>query len=371
MQEIDIALLLQEEATQNQYIFNFVLMNLIFVVAYVNRKKKLPEFITWLLLIVFVLYAFWDTDYFSFRHIFYTSLEGFRDPLYYYLSILSFKSYTIFRLLIWGTALLLFYKTSRRFNLPSNYTAFIFAIFFLLTFSYARVSLGMALYFYGLSFVIKPSTYYRVESKVWGLLFICLSYLGHRSLVALILLTPLSLLKLDRQNFKQIAVFGTIIGIVTARLISGLMTGDISLGENMGAVGEAADKYANITVEMTYNWKFSLMRNLRFFSIYIACAYIVWKTIYSDSSKYISIYIKKLSTFCIGLLIFSVSFLTVPSWGADIISYRYLYMLGIPLCLIITYLATNGFASYRTIILLLILAFLYSEGFIFGKILSF
>ena len=139
----------------------------------------------------------------------------------------------------------------------------------------------------------------------------------------------------------------------------------------MGAAGEAADHYANITVEMTYNWKFSLMRNLRFFSIYIACAYIVWKTIYYDSSKYISIYIKKLSTFCIGLLIFSVSFLTVPSWGADIISYRYLYMLGIPLCLIITYLATNGFASYRTIILLLILAFLYSEGFIFGKILSF
>ena len=97
IQEIDIALLLQEEATQNQYIFNFVLMNLIFVVAYFNRNKRIPEYFTWFLILIFLLYAYWDTDYFSFRHSFHTSLEGHRDPLYYYIGLLSFNSYTIFR----------------------------------------------------------------------------------------------------------------------------------------------------------------------------------------------------------------------------------------------------------------------------------
>ncbi|MBR4952419.1 MAG: EpsG family protein [Alistipes sp.] len=371
MPEIDITTLLQKEATQNQYIFNFVWMNLVFIVAYFNRNRKAPIFFTWMLILIFVLYAFWDTDYFSFRYIFHTSLEGFRDPFYYYISLISFNSYTIFRLLIWGTGLLLFHKTAKRFNLRSNYTAYIFVIFFLLTFSYARVSLGMALYFYGLSYLLKPNQQNQFGSFVWGLIFIGCSYWGHRSMLALILLTPIAFINLNKRNLITILVIGTLASGLAATLLSDIITGTLKLDTDFGGAGEAAEQYANIEVEIEYNWKFTLMRYLRFASFYIAIAYAVWKSVFTKYNKVISNEIKRLILISLCIMIFAVSFMVLPSWGAEIIGYRYLYMLGIPVCLILSYFGSKNIASPRTIQMLLILAFLYSEGFIFGKILSF
>lgn len=368
---IDLALLQQNEATQNQYIFNFVLMNIIFIFTYIFRNNKRNTYVTWFLVLIFVLFAYWDTDYFSFRRIFYSpELKDFRDPLYYYLSFISFHSYTIFRLIIWGTGLLLFKKTISRFGISSNIAIYIFSIFFLLTYSYARVSFGMAMYFYGLSYIIIPNKKSKTKSKIWGLIFVCCSFLGHRSMAALIALTPICMIKLDKKRFIIIALLGVAICVVTAKLLTGLMTGSIELSDSLGAAGEAAEQYASIGVIMEYNWKFALMRNLRFYSFYIACAYITWKVAFSSASYIVSPSIKQLSTYCLGILIFAASFLTTPTWGADIIGYRYLYMLGIPLCIILSYMNDRRYTKQRTNIILILPAFLYAEGFILGKILS-
>lgn len=368
---LDIELLMQEEATLNQYIISFVLMNVVFFIAYLNKDKGYRVMFTWFMILIFCLYAFWDTDYFTFRYIFHTELKGFRDPLYYYLGEVSFGSYTIFRLLIWGTALYLFKKTIDRFKISPNIAAYIFAIFFLLTFSYARASLGMAMYFYGLSYLIKLPQRDRFWSIVWGVLFICCSYYGHRSLMALILLTPLAFIKLNKKSFITIAIIGALASGLAATLLADIISGTIMLSDDFGAAGEAAEKYANIDVEIEYNWKYTLMRNLRFYSFYAAIAYIVWKIVFSNESTQISDSIKRLATICLGILIFAISFMVLPSWGAEAIGYRYLYMLGIPVCIIMSYIASNKLCKPRTVSLLLLLAFLYSEGFIFGKILSF
>lgn len=369
---MDFALLQQTEATRDQYIINFVLMNVIFLFSYICRRKREPIFFSWFLVLIFVLYAFWDTDYFSFRTIFYTpEIVNFRDPLYYYLSLISLDSYTLFRFIIWGTGLLLFAKTIRRFGIPYNIAIYIFSIFFLLTFSYARVSLGMAMYFYGLSHLIKPNRFHKFGSIFWGLLWIGCSYFGHRSMAALILLTPLAFVKLDKKRFLYIAIIGIVLGFVTANLMAGLMSGTISLSDSLGAAGEAADHYTGIEVELELNWKFKLVRTLRFSSFYIALAYIVWKAVFSKVSQYIAPEIKQMATLCIGLLIFAVSFFATPALGADVIAYRYLYMLGIPLCVMIAYMGSYKMCKFRTVQLLLLPAFLYAEGFILGKIMSF
>lgn len=367
----NIALLYQTGATQNQYIFNFILMNVIFIFAYAYRNRNQNKPITWFLILIFLLFAYWDTDYFSFRQTFLTSLEGFRDPLYYYLGLISFNSYTIFRLIIWGSALLLFKKTSDRYGISPNIAAFVLSIFFLLTFSYARVSLGMAMYFYGLSFLIKPHPTNRFWGFVWGILFVCCSYFGHRSLLVLIGFAPIALFQLNRKTLLILGVIGIMLSGFAATLLSDLISGSLSVSDTMGAAGEAAEQYANIETEVEYNWKFTLMRNLRFYSIYIAMAYIAWKVSFSKESKLIAPEIKRLATVSCAILLFSVSFLLAPSWGADIIGYRYLYMVGLPICTIIAYLASYKLISKKMVSILLLLAFLYSEGFIFGKILSF
>ena len=128
---IDIETLQQLEATKGQYIFNFILMNLIFLLSYINRNKRRNIAITWLLALVFVVFAYWDTDYFTFRPIFYSpELATFRDPLYYYLSLISVNSYTVFRLIIWGLGLYFFKKTVDRLNISRNIAIYIFVVFF-------------------------------------------------------------------------------------------------------------------------------------------------------------------------------------------------------------------------------------------------
>lgn len=370
MTDIDLTLLNQEEATWGQYLINLILMNIIFLMAYLNRKKSYPVQATWIATLIFCLVAYWDTDYFSFRQIFFTELKDFRDPLYTYLGAISFNSYTIFRLIIWGSALYLFKKTIDRFEISRNIAIYIFTIFFLLTFSYARVSLGMAMYFYGLSFIIKPNQYNRFWSIAFGLIFIGCSYFGHRSLMAPILLTPLAFIKLNKKVFIAIVIIGLVASNLASNLISELIAGTMQLSNNFGGAGEAAEHYANIEVEMEYNWKFTLMRYLRFSSFYITMAYITWKIAFSADSKLISNNIKRLATISLGILIFAVSFMLLPTWGAEIIGYRYLYMLGIPVCIILSYFGTNKISKPRTIFILLILALMYSEGFILGKVLS-
>ena len=368
---VELSTILQTEATQGEYIFNFILMNVIFLFAYYNRNNRQSRTITWMLVVVFLLFAYWDTDYFSFRKLFYTSLEDFRDPLYYYLSLVSFDSYAIFRLIIWGTALLLYKKASDRYGIAPNISIYVFVIFFLLTFSYARVSLGMAMYFYGLSFLIKPHPTNRFWGFVWSMLFICGSYFGHRSMLVLIALTPLVALPLNKKTLIGLTLVGITTSGLAATLLTDIISGSLALGDNIGAAGEAAEQYANIEIEMEYNWKFSLMRNLRFCSIYIAMAFIAWKLSFSKLSTEVAPEMRRLATISYAILLFSVSFLMMPSWGADVIGYRYLYMMGLPLCTLIAYLASKGFISKKVLSILLLLAFLYAEGFIFGKILSF
>lgn len=369
---IDSELLLQQEATQNQYIFNFVLMNIIFLFSYLYRKNKNVVSLVWVLVVVFLLFAYWDTDYFSFREIFYTSLnKDFRDPMYYYLSFISLNSYTVFRFLIWGVALLLFYKTVKRFNLPLNYSAFIFCVFFLLTFSYARVSLGMAMYFYGVSRLLVSSHKNKVTDLFVGMLFIICSYWGHRSMLVPILMTPILFVELNKKTVYLFILIGVFFSSLAPVILSGFASEEITMDSQLSGFEEAATQYAGNEAVVEYNWKFTLMKNLRNYSFIILMVYFVWKVVFSKLSMQIDPSIKKLLSLCCCILIVALSFMSIPGAGSSIIGYRYLYMLGVPLCLMLSYMVANGLCKFRTMYLLLLPALLYSEGFLFGKILSF
>lgn len=368
---MDLELLLQHEATQNQYIFNFVLMNIIFLFSYLFRKNKRVVPLVWVLIAVFLLFAYWGADYFSFRETFYTSLKGFRDPLYYYISLISFNSYTIFRFIIWGSALFLFYKTLKRLKLSLNYSAFIFCVFFLLTFSYARVSLGMAMYFYGVSRLLVVNHKNRIMDLIVGMLFIIGSYWGHRSMLVPILMTPILFVELNKKTVYLFIAIGVVFSGLATVLLSGFASEEIVMDSQLSGFGEAATKYASNEAVLEYNWKFMLTNNLRNYSFIILMVYFVWRTVFSKRSIQIDPSIKRLLSLCCCILIVALSFMSIPGAGSSIIGYRYLYMLGIPLCLILSYMTTNGLCKFRTMFLLLLPALLYSEGFILGKILSF
>lgn len=366
----NLALLLQNEATQNQYIFNFILMNIIFIISYINRSKKNNVKFTWFLLIIFCLFAYWDTDYFSFRD-FYLSPDfvNFRDPLYYYLSLFSFNSYTIFRLIIWGGGLLFYIKSLKNFNIPLNISAFVFAIFYLLTFSFGRISLGVCMYFFGISLLLNTS-YHKTSQFITGVILVICSYWGHRAMILPIALTPLILLKPNRLQISALIVVGFLIGKYTTPFLAGLLSGDITIGSG-SAAEEALLSYASNENEVVMNWKFKLTSELRWYSIYALMVYCVWKCFYSKYRDVVRLGIKKIVVLSFGIFLIAFNLQQFDTIGANEMGERFLFILGIPLTLTLAFLKKENMCSHKTMMLLLLPAFVYAEGFIFGKILSF
>lgn len=359
----------QVEADLYQYIFCFVLMNLIFITTYLSREKNKIQRLSWGLCWFFCIFAFWDTDYFTFQRLYYYGLENFRDPFYYYLSFISFNSYLIFRLIIWGGALLFYKLSCKRIGLSLNTSIFVFSIFFLLTFSYARASLGMSAYFYGLVLYLTATNKKKVFIKV-ALMFL-LSFFAHRSMALLILLTPIIKFRLSKKSMLLIVVLIPSIVIVFNNLFSSFVNGELfSLGSGFEGVTEAAQKYSALDVVVEKNWKFQLTSNLRNISFYILGVYLSWGYYFSKCRKKVLRIEQELFNVVFIMLLFALSMQTNSHLGLSIIGYRYLYTLGIPLCLLLSSAIQNGWCKYKIYILLLLPAFLYSEGFLFGKILS-
>ena len=355
----------------SEFWFNFILMNAIFLLVYFLRKYPYPRKISWAMVLIFCLYAFWDTDYFSFANNFYSGLENFRDPLYQYISIFSLKSYIIIRFWIWGIGLLLVYHTAKRYKLHENTMCYIFTVFFMLTFSYARVSLGMALYFYGLSYLIIRDNTDALKRMTIIIITFILAYTAHRSILLLILLSPLALLKLTKKKVILILCFLPLIVIAIKYTLSGIISGALLRESN--EFTQSAQGYAASKIEVAFNWKWQLITTLRYWSFYIALVCILWVFFFRKGAKIESAEMQSLLTITLSIEIIAITILSIGGnklLGLWVIGYRYLYMAGIPLCLLLTYVSQKKLLNNKAINKILIVPLLYAELFIVGKILT-
>jgi len=364
--DFDLQLPRHGEIALSEFVFCFILLNITFAVVTHYKDFCKAKSIGWVLCVLFCLYAFWDTDYFSFANNFKSGLENFRDPLYTVLAKVSFGSYVILRLWVWGTGVLLYYLLSKRLNLPSNLSCYVFALYFLTTFCYARVSLGMAIYFYGLSFLLIPSRHKLFDIPFVIVLF-AIAFYAHRSIVLLISLTPLVYFKMTK--WRLLMVICSIIVIVL--FLSNVIISYIQSAINEdSSVGSAAAQYMKYTHEQQMNWKYWLMTTSHYCSFYIAISYVACRFFVHRLHKCMPKSIVALFNVVLGTLCVALLFLSFPASGFWIIGYRFLYMTGIPLCVIITYMYAHKLCTNRALWLLMACSLLYSEGFIFGKILS-
>lgn len=354
----------------SEFWFNFIIMNIIFLLVSRNKFNPSEKRILWFAVLFFCLYAFWDTDYFSFARVFYEGLEDFRDPIYQYISELSFGSYIIFRLWVWGISIMLVRDTAKRFGLNLNNFCYVFTIFFLLTFSYARVSFGMALYFWGLSFlIIKDGSFFNRILKI--VISFILAYWAHRSMLVVILLTPLIHIKLSKKIIIYLAILSPFIILGVQVILGNIIAGTLLSGENEFA--QSASGYAKSSIEIDFNWKWQLITTLRYWSFYISLIYILYILFFKDRWKNCSLWIQSLLTLTLFIVIIAVIILVIAGnkmLGLWVIGYRYLYMAGIPLSIIISYLYQKKILSKKELNVLLLFPFLYAELFIFGKILT-
>lgn len=167
-----------------------VLFNLLFLLSILfylspayGLRKKVPIGIPLLGIFVFCIFSFWGADWFGYAESYKHIKMGYRtnlEPVYQWIVIELISSYFQFRVIIWGTALVFFYDTIRRLPVRTDLTLFFFVAIWMIWFSYARVSLAMALMFWGTSLISTQERWNFLHSII-GVTAICVSFFFHKS----------------------------------------------------------------------------------------------------------------------------------------------------------------------------------------------
>lgn len=294
------------------------------------------------LIILFCMFAVIDTDYEHYGDIYkrYTQYNelGHLEPFYGALMDVS-STYTMFRTLVWGTASLLFYKTIERLGLPIRYTLFLFVPIYLLTFSYARVSLALAVFFYGYSFLIKPHCYYKLNSFIVGGLLIFVSYFLHKSMLFMIILFPFSFFKLRKVYIYAALAFIpiciTFLNTDFARIMTSgnLLDADSMQFTSFSSYSNKKDtiKGIGILISRVLSWG-----GLYYLLVEFVRTYFREEELDKPFSRILN-------------LVFISLIVTLPFFfmkGTNqILFYRFLYMSYIPVILIISYLSSNSMVT--------------------------
>lgn len=221
--------------------FNLFLLVIIYmlmrrVLYYPYRVGKSNRQLAMFFALVFVLFSFWGSDWFHYLEDFPSLQNGdsrHMEDVYVFIAQKLSVGYISFRLVVWGTSLLMLYILIRRLSVNTDLALFFFLCIWLIWFSYARVSLAMVLVYLGASLLYKPFTP-RVISYLSGGALLVVSIFFHKTAVFAIIIVLISLLGgvLNKRLFAiLLLVFMCLASLFLSSFLMDFLTLDYSDGE--------------------------------------------------------------------------------------------------------------------------------------------
>ena len=164
--------------------------------------KVFSNIIIWLLLL-YSLTSFNGHDYYSY----WTGLKStyFKykldlEPPYITIGLLCKQNYLLFRLIIWGSALLGFILSSKSLKIKCNFSTYYLFACYIIIFSYARATLAMSMIFFGYIFFYNYKNKNLILSSL-GLFVFFIGFYFHRSIIILMILTVIMpFIKFSKKN---------------------------------------------------------------------------------------------------------------------------------------------------------------------------
>lgn len=155
------------------------------------KKQDLPVWRTnfaILCLSLYCIFAFVDTDWFHYQELFvnlnsYKNFHTHIEDLYIFLMKDVCSNYLIFRILVWGSALVIFHFTFKLLDIKTTYAYFLLGTCFPVTFAYARVSLAIAMQLLGMVIVSKCKEKHQILPFFLGATLILASFFFHKSAI--------------------------------------------------------------------------------------------------------------------------------------------------------------------------------------------
>lgn len=317
---------------------------------HVHCNRKLDHFLIFTT-ILFSVFAFCDGDYYHYKDIFetlvtikddYTHME----PVYRFLINCSFGNYSLFRLYVWGLAVLFFLKASNNLSISPNISFIILFLIYICTFSYARVTLGMSIAFWGLSILTQN------KNIIWGLVVLAASIFFHKTIAfgILAILLAITFHNMTKRRVFFIALVYPLLIVLVKYYLVQFLSFDFdefeTLGINSGQAYLEKDRVAGgIGAKIG-----GLLKN----SLYYLMAFIYIKSIFDGIYLNFSRQMKIVSSACFFIVIISTIFSFDLGYNTSIFYYRLLYFAMIPSTLFLTYCVQNKLYVKLTIVTLIV-----------------
>ena len=315
------------------------------------------------LLCLFCVFSFQDTDWFHYAEIYkdYSTPETFdfsyyflfekteyshMERIYSYLAYFSSKSYLLFRLIIWGSALVLFFLSCKNWGVKISYVLYYFVPLFLLLFCYGRVSLAFSMAFYGYSLIsknfgeeicnqrilnTKRSSISLILSTVVGGLFIIASLLFHKSVGILLPVFVISVIPLTKKTILAYMFLFVLVFFAVKNIQNYLTLFDLQDSLTISSLQyelenkKTSDSGSLLRLFITYYLKYLPYYLFLFYQI---------KDVYSNKTIEIPVSIKLISNCATLLILIATAFLLA---GLYTFFYRFIMFSMIPISIFLAY----------------------------------
>lgn len=263
--------------------YNWIIWNICFFIAKRNVKNpfyngegliragRSSYFLLFFLFGAFSLFTFYGGDQAKYKemvesipflgHEYY---ESAMEYIYIYIALLVKGNIYLWKLIVYGTALLITYLTMRKLRLDNYVTLLFFIGFNLYSFGATRAVLGYAIYTLGLAYFCDKN----LKGFIVGSLLVLASYFAHGSMLLIVILTPLCFLKLTKiRVLVSLAIFPFVVMLFNT-IINNLLGGDLSVfGDYLtykielyaGEDSEAGTNYGAISLKIQVLLRLALL----------------------------------------------------------------------------------------------------------------
>ena len=306
--------------------------------------------------IFFALYAVFycvNPDYFRYREWLDVASVDYwvKEKFYFYLVLFCHRlpfdyPFEVFRLIVWGGGILISYNTFRLYRglLLPDLTLLLLFVCYAGIFCYARASMAMAVYFFGIAISLR---HHRIIPKLIGIGIAISSCLLHREMLIGIALLPCLLFPFEKKSFSFLSI---IILLATIVVIS-YFASNLPLLDQMFDNNDLSSKIEEMNNKGLGKMRLStLIKYLNFFYPFYLLTKVFWRKKIPDSL--IGMY-----RITYGILMTSIAFMVVFGLRS-VYSYRVMYITMIPLALLINYGYCQGYIKKRQMMIVLIFAIL-------------
>lgn len=357
-------------------LFVYCLVCLLFFKKAINKKyqysmgyNKSVVFLAFLFLLSVVTFCL-SGDYFTYQQIvkeYNPRIPSYGEAVYHHIIGFVNKNYLLFRIVVWGGAEFIAYQTFKRFHTNKFLSLFILYVLFIKTFFYARASLAMALYFWGLSFIIRPFLINgtKLISKLIGVSIVVSSFLFHSSMAICILATIIILIPINKNTVRLIIVFILLI-LLNVNFLQTFVQSSI-LGVGNDYIINKMSGYSIKETE-TFNIIGCIRTTIDYCRFYLPLLFIFLCFIEKKNKIILSKLKYANNLFKVTVLIILISAFTVllgiPN---NVLFYRILYCSMIPITILLSLLYSNNLLSKRKLKICLYLGiFVHVSDYIYA-----